>query len=198
MKKLKSADQLDVDLNDLSIVDAGNSQNYLAMAKLMLSEGREIVALLDGDEAGKKIETQLKKICSAELRQKKLSVHLLPKNRSSEDVFADAAKKAYESLVGEQLRKPANNTNIAEVIERIGPSSEKTLGRTMDEQTEACFDPFEKISKLLIATLYEDMAGEDHKKLAPEASLAELKKIKESLKLRGEKSERLGVFEEAE
>jgi predicted ATP-dependent endonuclease of OLD family len=204
MKKLKSADQLDVDLNDLSIVDAGNSQNYLAMAKLMLSEGREIVALLDGDEAGKKIEAQLKKVCSAELKQKKLNVHALPKNKSSEDIFADldalraAANKAYGSLLGDQLRKPASNIKIAEVIQGIAPNGEKTLGRIMDEQTEACFDPPEKISKLLIATLYEDMVGGDHEKPAPEASLAELKKIKESLKLRGEKSERLGVFDEAE
>jgi DNA primase len=190
-----------VDLNDLSIVDAGDSQNYLARAKLMLSEGREITALLDGDDAGAKIEKQLKKVCASEIKQKKLSIHGLPRNKSSEDIFANldalrsAVRRAYETLVKEELRRPSD-AQVSERLPLLVPKPDLTFGKILDSETEAWFTPPEKISKLLIATLYEDVAGEDVAKPAPESALPELRKIKEILKLRGEKSDQSGVFEE--
>jgi predicted ATP-dependent endonuclease of OLD family len=84
LKKLKSSGAIDVDLNDMSIVGAGDAQNYVAMAKIMLSEGRSIVALTDGDSSGKKIQTQLESACAAEIKAKKLQIHLLPENKSAE------------------------------------------------------------------------------------------------------------------
>lgn len=204
IKTLKSSDQIDVDLNDLSTVDAGDLQNYVAMAKLMVSEGREIVALVDGDGSGKKIAEQLGKVCAAEIKQKKLNIHKLPKNKSSEDVFANmdalrvAAAKAFESLVADELRTPANGLKIDESVALIEPSNEKTLGKIIDENTSTWFAPPEKISKLLIATLYEDIADRQAKYEPPDAALVELMRIKEPLKLRGEKSKRFGVFEDAE
>ena len=79
IKQLKSLDKIDIDLNDLSIVDAGSPDNYIAMAKLMLSEGRDIVALVDGDKYGEDTEGKLKKVCEKELKDKKLQIYKLPK-----------------------------------------------------------------------------------------------------------------------
>jgi len=203
IRKFKTAGTLDIDLNDLSIVDAGDARNYLAMSKLMLSEGRDIVALLDGDAGGNSIEAGLKKLCAAEIKAKKLKFHRLPTNKSSEDVFADldtlraAARAAYDQLVNNNIRKSAKNLKIEEQIQQIAPTAGKTLGKTLDDVTETWFDPPEKISKLLIATFYEDLRPE-HLNPAPEDSLAALEEIKDYLNLRGEKSKSTGVFEEAD
>jgi predicted ATP-dependent endonuclease of OLD family len=203
MKEFKAAGALDIDLNDLSIVDAGDSQNYVAMAKLMLSEGREVVALLDGDAGGKAIAGQLRKICGAEIKAKKITIQSLPSNKSSEDIFANletlrsAVQAAYDSLIKSEARKPVDGMNMKDAVERIAPRDDCTLGRILDQETQAWFAPPEKISKLLVALLYEDVSGRDPKPL-PEDALGELEKVKDLLKLRGEKSERFGVFETSE
>ena len=104
IKKLKREKKADIDLNDLSVVDAGNSENYVAMAKLMLSEGREVVALLDGDKTGDNSESQLKKVCAKELGDKKLQIRKLKKGKSVEDLFCDigilrtAVKNVFNNL----------------------------------------------------------------------------------------------------
>ena len=42
------------------------------MAKLMVAEGRDVVALTDGDKKGDEIEKHLKKVCEKEIKDKKL------------------------------------------------------------------------------------------------------------------------------
>ncbi len=202
MRKLKGIGTIDVDLNDMSIVDAGDSQNYLAMAKLMLSEGRFIVALLDGDSTGRNISAQLKKLCAAELKSKKLQILMLEDDKSSEDVFANldtlkaAVLKAYNELVKSGARAPAEGLVIGTEIETIKPGAD-TLGRILDQSTKNWFAEPEKISKLLIAIMYEDLREGDSKPV-PEDANVQLATIIEALNLRGEKSKQLGVFEEAE
>lgn len=198
IRTLKNAKRLDIDLNDLSIVDAGDSQNYLAMAKIMIAEGREIVALLDGDDSGKRIESQLKKVCESALASKKLRIHMLPDNKSSENIFSDldtlrtAAHKAYEFLVGNELRQQKAQFNL-DNLQKIAPAGNETLGRILDEQTKSWFEPEEKISKLLIAQLYEDL-GEASQAQPPQDSMPQLENIKGLLNLRGEKSEQAGIL----
>lgn len=203
IKKLKAGKLIDVDLNDVSIVDAGDSQNYFAMAKLMLSEGRSVVALLDGDGGGKRIKGQLESTCVQELDTKKLQIHVLPENKSSEDVFADlatlrsATKMAYEKLIADNIRTSRDGMNLDEELPKIATTNGSTLGKTLEKVTKSWFKPEEKISKLLIAILYEDLAAKDGIR-PPELSLSEARKIKELLGLRGEKSQRTGVFEEVQ
>ena len=201
LKRMKAAGKIDADLNDLSIVDAGDSQNYIVMAKILLSEGRSIVALADGDSAGKKLQAQLKQICEAEINTKKLQIHLLQENRSSEDVFADittirkATRSAFQKLIEDRLRTAKAGFDIEQAVERIKSSPDVSLGRTIDLETRSWFVPEDTISKLLIATLYEDEA--DKSDAAPPATaLSELEKIKSLLGLRDEKSKQEGVFEE--
>jgi predicted ATP-dependent endonuclease of OLD family len=166
VRKLKASGNIDVDLNDLSIVDAGDSQNYLAMAKLMLSEGRYIVALLDGDGAGRNTAAQLKKFCAAEMKSKRLQILMLDEDKSSEDVFAnldalrDAARRAYDELVKSGARTSADGLEIAKEVAKI-KSGPETLGRSLDQLTKSWFSEPEKISKLLIAIMYEDLREDD-------------------------------------
>ena len=204
LKRLKAVGRIDVDLNDMSIVDAGDSQNYAAMAKIMLSEGRNIVALVDGDAAGKKLKSQLEKSCAAEIASKKLQIHTLPDNKSSEDVFADiealrrATRKAFQKLVDDGSREAKENLKIEEAVREIRSNDGTTLGRAIEEATKTWFaTKSEKISKLLIAIFYEDESGSS-KLEAPAMAVTELKKIKELLELRGEKSAQSGVFEEVD
>ena len=55
----------------------------------MLSEGRDIVALVDGDKSGEDTEGNLKKVCEKELKDKKLQIYKLPKGKSTEDIFTN-------------------------------------------------------------------------------------------------------------
>lgn len=203
IKKLKANGDIDVDLNDMSIVDAGDSQNYVAMAKIMLSEGRSIVALADGDTAGKKLKAQLEQACAADVQVKKLQIHLLPDNKSSEDIFADlesmrrAARKSFERLVGDQSRAPKEGLKIEESTKEIKTSDGTTLGKTIEGITKSWFTPAEKISKLQLAISYEDEV-ESSGAAPPPSALKELAKIKDLLDLRSEKSKQSGVFEEVE
>jgi len=201
IKKLKATQKIDIDLNDLSIVDAGDSQNYSAMAKIMLSEGRNIVALLDGDASGKRLKAQLEKTCAPEAQDKRLQIHCLPDGKSTEDVFANvetlkkATKNALLKLVEDGARVLKEDFQADEEIEKIIPKDGTTLGRVLNDVSKSWFKPQEPISKLLIATLYEDL-NEPDPTLSDRGCVEELKAIAQLLNLRGEKSKEAGVFTE--
>ncbi|KKQ25182.1 MAG: hypothetical protein US62_C0003G0011 [Candidatus Woesebacteria bacterium GW2011_GWA1_37_8] len=203
IKKLKAGNKVDIDLNDLSIVDAGTSENYLAMAKLMLSEGREVVALMDGDKTGKDNAEKLKKICEKELKDKKLQIHLLSDNKSIEDVCVDinlikeAIKAVANTLIKDEIRKFADGLNIDSDIDKIKSNNSKSLGQIIDETSKPWFNPPEKISKLSISLKYEDLNENQSVSLNVETEKL-IKEIKKLLKLHGEKSADSGVFEEVQ
>lgn len=203
IKKLKKTGNIDIDINDFSCVDAGNSENYVAMAKLMLSEGREVVTLIDGDSGGDNIESQLKIICEAEINSNKLKIIKLPKNKSSEDVFVDidvlreAIKQVYQNLIDSGVRKTRKGATIDKIVDDIKPDNNKTLGQIINDVTKQWFDKEEKMSKLSIALEYENLR-QDKPASLPDDALVELGKIKKELCLRGEKTISEGVFEEVE
>lgn len=202
IKRLKQKGLADLDLNDLSIVDAGNSKNYTAMAKLMLSEGRSVVALLDGNGTGQKLEDELNKSCVAEMKTKDLQIHKLPQNKSIEDVCVDLASyhEAIETLAKELVdigvRKFVDSLDLSKKVKTI-KSSGKTLGLATDEITKTFFESNEKMSKLSISLKYEDLTKEKELALPSEAEPL-VTKIKELLNVRGEKSADEGVFQEVE
>ncbi len=202
IKRLKQKGLVDIDLNDLSIVDAGDSRNYAAMAKLMLLEGRSVVALLDGNGSGTKIEEELNKVCAPEIKAKTLQIHKLPQNKSIEDICVDlpsyqeAVKTLSNELVDIKVRKFVDKLDLDAKIKDI-KSSGKTLGFTTDEITATFFEPKEKLSKLSISLRYEDLTKEKDIKLQSGADTL-INKIKELLDLRGEKSAEEGVFQEVE
>lgn len=201
LKQLKTLQKIDVDLNDLSIVDAGSPDNYVAMAKLMLSEGREIVALLDGDKSGNDTEKKLQKVCEKEIKQKKLQIHKLPKDKSTEDVFADivvlreSIKTTIEYLIKEGVRKLKEGVNADQEIKKIKPTLAKTLGKVIDEITANMFTEKEKLSKLSVSLDYEDRIIVNPRQPSNTAQTT-MQTLKDLLQLRGEKSAEKSVFEE--
>lgn len=198
IKKLKSSGEVDIDMNDLSMVDCGDSDNYVSLCKLMLSEGRSIVALIDGDQSGKEVKKQLEKTCVNELSSNQLRIHLLPDNKSIEDIACDmdtlksAIQEVNKNLVEQNIRTQVANFDLNTEISKIQTKADKTLGQTIDETTKDWFDPKGKISKLSIALKYEDLNSTTLNTLAKD----EIEKIKTALSLRGEKSAEKGVFEE--
>ncbi len=200
IKKLKEKNELDIDLNDLSIVDAGDKANYVAMAKLMLSEGRSVTALVDGDDAGALIQEQLEKACAKELKDGLLQIISLPRNKSIEDICTDLAKlrqsvkNVFGNLVQANIRQPIANLNIDGEISKIVENRTITLGKTIDSVTAKWFDPEEKISKLSVAMEYESLETESS---VPAAATEQLKKIQASLGVRGERPEKQ-IFEEVD
>lgn len=200
IKKLKGEGAIDIDLNDLSVVDAGDSSNYVAMAKLMISEGREVVALIDGDNAGTAIEKQLKKVCEQEIKDKKLQVLKLDKDKSIEDIFAnmDTLRSAVgivaNNLIAAGVRVLKTGMVIESEIAKIVATQGQTLGSVIDAVTYGIFEPGEKISKLSVALQYEDLMTPAA--IIPDTAEDEVKKIKTKLTLRGEKNDEGGIFQE--
>ena len=169
------------------------------MAKLMLSEGREVVALLDGDKTGDNSESQLKKVCAKELGDKTLQIRKLEKGKSVEDLFCDieilrtAVKNVFNNLTATSgARKPAAGVDIDKAVGEINQSATETLGRTMDNVTKKLFDPEEKMSKLSIALEYESLGGASK---TPGDAQDQVEAIRDLLKLKGEKEAEAGVFE---
>lgn len=200
IKKLKSSGDIDIDLNDLSVVDAGSSENYLAMAKLMIAEGREVVGLLDGDKKGDEIEKQLGKVCEKEIKDKKLQILKLPKEKSIEDIFADISvvKNSIEAVVNDLvtlgIRKLKNGIVLKDEIEKITIDPNTTLGKIIEDKTTSIFDPEIKLSKLSIALKFEDIVTESV--VLPQGAKEQIIKIKEKLSLKNEKNDEELIFEE--
>ncbi|GEM_PF-2335676 len=200
IKQMKASQKIDIDLNDLSIVDAGSPDNYIAMAKLMLSEGREIVGLLDGDKSGDDTEKKLKKVCEKELKDKKFQIYKLPKDKSTEDIFTnqnslrESIKATAEYLVKEEVRKLKDGVTTDQEIKKIKTTSGKTLGKLIDEITAAMFTDEEKLSKLSISLDYEDRVATSQPEL-PKETQTTVETLKTLLQLRGEKSAEKSVFE---
>lgn len=215
IKKLKYDSKIDIDLNDFCIVDAGSRENYVAMAKLMLNEGREIVALLDGNGHGDMVRNELEKICEKEISEKKLKIHKLPGDFSIEDImidhaiFREATLKYVKHLEDKKVLIKKDGIEFEEEINKIAPTKGKTLGKIFEEVTESLWDPKSKISKLNVALIYEEIilpfseAEENSgKKISeihmPDECEKELKEIKKDLNLRGESAKYEGVFQELE
>jgi hypothetical protein len=98
--------------------------------------------------------------------------------------------------VDDKSRTAKEDINIDAAVDEIKLLEGRTLGKTIEEVTKSWFSPEEKISKLLIAILYEDEVESSHAP-PPAGALRELEKIKKVLELRSEKSQS-GVFEEIE
>lgn len=199
IKGMKEAGQIDTDLNDLSIVDAGDETNFVALAKLMLEEGRSVLAIMDGDNSGNNIKARLEKVCKPEIATKSLQILQLGNEDSTEDILTETAllKKAtlnvVDNLVNDGIRTLKSGIDPNTEIAKIKKTPGKTLGLLLDETTKSWFEPEEKISKLSVALNYEDQ--QDSKKIS-EAAQKLVNDINGRLNLRAEKAYETGVFEE--
>jgi len=199
IRQLKKSGAVDIDLDDFSVVDAGDSSNFAAMAKLMLDEGRSVVAMVDGDLGGQRIRSRLEKICKPKIASKELEFIELPKDKSSEDVFCvqevlqEVIKKSTQDLVEIGARKLKDGLNLDTAVSAIKPKPNTTLGRVIEDESKSWFDDEEMVSKVTIALRYEDDAQDV--KMSSEATKL-VNELKMKLGIRGEKSHEEGVFEE--
>ena len=88
---------------------------------------------MDGDIAGGNIETQLKKVCAAEIKKKKLQIFKLPSNKSIEDILRDlailqnAVNNVFTNLTTEGSRTAVANFNIDTAISSIAAELQTKL-----------------------------------------------------------------------
>lgn len=193
IKKLKAQQVIDIDLNDFSIVDAGDSKNYVALAKLMVSEGRTVVALLDGDETGKKINNHLKALCSKEIEDKLLQIQILDDNESIEDYFVekDSIRKAIlnvtKNLLENNVREQNEGVNVDDHVKNVGKQKKVSLGYQITSITKGWFKDGEELSKLSIALEYENIVTDKDISISVKG-VDLIKTFKKLLALKGEKS----------
>ena len=84
---------------------------------------------------------------------------------------------------------------MTDELKKIRKNKSKTLGFTIKDITKQWFQPPNSLSKLSIALYYEDIVKD--KAIKPlEGSIEIVARIKELMKLKGEKSADKGVFEE--
>ncbi len=200
---LNRSGRTDIDLNEFSIADAGNERNQEVMTKLMLDEGRDVVLIVDGDSQGDKVKKNIEKIAPIEINNGRLVVLKLPESKSIEDLMPrkpllfEAVKRSAQFLLeGEQRLWGSENTPDTEcanlIIQYQIEGKDKTLGRMLVDLTKSWFKPRESISKLLIATIYEDLLKEfkeDESDLTSDDLLSLIDQIYTGLKLHSRKAE---------
>lgn len=161
------AEAMDVDLNLFSVQWAGNARDFEPMARLLAEEGREVVAMIDGDKGGKDLRGAIEKLnkriaegltgCSKPV----MLVELPPRN-SIEDLlphrneYYNAVLNAAEELVAAGFRKFANEqlTREERLAQLSADKGTRTLGKHVELVTKDWFAEKEALSKLLIARHY--------------------------------------------
>lgn len=218
LRQMKEKKQIDIDVNDFTIMDAGDSSNYSAMAKLMMNDGRSIFCLVDNDDGGNKIKARVEKVCkSTEEKNIVAKVFQLPhinlsENTSTEDLFVDvkilrkAIKKVIENLIGTEERQLKSeyitdnilNTSFLKELSKIKPLKKQTLGTTIKNLSKTWFTDGDELSKVSIAAQYVTLCEIPEYKPEDQSSIAVevMTKIKTNMLLRGEKDIDKGVMEE--
>jgi predicted ATP-dependent endonuclease of OLD family len=202
---------VDVDLNIFSVQWAGNARDFSPMARLLLEEGREVVALVDGDSGGKRLKdaidrlnaqieadnSSLKSVVVIELLQNESIENILPGRNEFFRAVVDSRRELVSRGFREAATGPADDKVALEQLKAY--PDDRTLGRFVDETTPAWFQEPEPISKLMIARNYVGWleVQDDVKKLGMTELAEPLRKIVETLGLGSKESDR-AVFEKAE
>jgi hypothetical protein len=162
------AELIDIDLNLFSVQWPGNSRDFEPMARLMLEEGRRVVAMIDGDRGGNDIKKNMDKLNEAVDAKKvpalaSVAVTQLEKGNSIEDIlpcrdkFLDVVVGAAIELVENGFLHAADGVNFAKGELRATLAVDQgsaTLGKHMTNVTKTWFKEKEPISKLTVAHKY--------------------------------------------
>jgi hypothetical protein len=202
---------VDVDLNLFSVLWAGNARDFAPMARLLLEEGREVVALVDGDDGGKKLSRNIDKL-NAEIKKSAsilpaVVAITLPDHSSTEDLlprreeYLNAVVITAKDLVGNGFRElpdgVAQFDQNGRLRELQAAKGEQTLGRHVEKVTEAWFRDKEAISKVAIARAYVSSLDKvDPSKLGVGQVPEPLRQIAEGLRLGSKQSDK-AVFEKS-
>jgi len=165
---LDRAEIVDIDLNLFSVQWAGNVRDFEPMARLMLEEGRHVVACMDGDRTGSDTKKKVERFNAAVERGRvagrgPVQIVQLDKNHSIEDVlpcpnkYFDAIVAAAEDLVSSNYLTSASAEDFTPqnlLGDLEAGKGNVTLGRHVDNVTKKWFSENEPISKLTIAHNY--------------------------------------------
>ncbi len=162
---------IDIDLNGFSVASAGDPLNLVAMAGIMLAEDRFVTPLLDGDLAGDDLERQLTAAFPEAAAKGNLRILRLPGGKSLEDcvpgrpLLFEAVEEVARDSVKREGPRAAPGVDLAQMMVGVRSAAEAdgqaaTLSRLIDDATRHLFRPPRSLSKLEIATRYEDkLAG---------------------------------------
>jgi AAA ATPase domain len=162
------AELIDIDLNLFSVQWPGNARDFEPMARLMLEEGRHVVAMVDGDRGGGDIRKNIEKLNDAVATNRVIArapVELLQldKGDSIEDIlpcrdrFLDVVVDAAIELTGNGFLQPAEGIVFERAALRATLAADQgnlTLGKHVTNVTKTWFKEKEPISKLTIAHKY--------------------------------------------
>jgi predicted ATP-dependent endonuclease of OLD family len=204
---------IDIDLNLFSVQWSGNSRDFEPMARLMLEEGRHVVAMADGDKSGSDIIKSVEKLneaIGAKRVSAQSSVQILQLERSDsiEDVlpcrdrFLDIVVDAAIELVQNGFLHQAEGVSFAPADLKASIAADQgnlTLGRHMRNVTRTWFKEKEPISKLTIAHKYcgwleTANLTKEGVNVLPEV----LGRLKDSLKLESKVSKKVVITEPSE
>jgi len=176
---LNRSESIDIDLNVFSVQWAGNSRNVEPMARLMLEEGRRVVALMDGDSGGDAIKARLERLNVAVDDKRVIArapVEIIPLDRDQatedilvfQDIYADSVMNTAEDLVSGGFRQAAVGLDPAgERKKRLAKpdGAGVTLGRHVEKTTKEWFAEEDPVSKLAIARTYCAALEDAHSRL---------------------------------
>lgn len=162
------AELTDIDLNLFSVQWPGNSRDFEPMARLMLEEGRHVVAMMDGDRAGNELRKDIEKLNRA-IEVGRVTARAaveqvqLDKNQSIEDIlpcpdrFLDNVVSAGQELVGNGFLQAMDGVsfdtaNLKSTLQVA--HGNLTLGKHVENVTRGWFKEKAPISKLTIAHKY--------------------------------------------
>jgi predicted ATPase len=162
------AELMDIDLNLFSVQWPGNARDFEPMARLMLEEGRHVVAMVDGDRGGGDIRKNIEKLNEAVAANRvtaRSPVELLQldKGDSIEDIlpcrdqFLDIVVDAAIELADNGFLQPAEGIVFERAALRATLAADQanlTLGRHVTNVSKTWFKEKEPISKLTIAHKY--------------------------------------------
>ena len=205
------AELIDIDLNLFSVQWPGNARDFEPMARLMLEEGRHVVAMIDGDQAGNDIRKNLEKLNEAVDAHRvparsSVKILQLEKGRSIEDILpgrerlSDIVVEAASELVQNGFLLPADGGNFvaADLRATLGvDQGNLTLGRHMTNVTRTWFKEKKPISKLTIAHKYCGWLENANLRAGGVRELPEvLKQLKDFLRLESKLSKDVVVAEQ--
>ncbi|MBI5151332.1 MAG: AAA family ATPase [Candidatus Pacebacteria bacterium] len=181
-------DELNIDLNYLSLLDGDRKSEALGVARILLSEGRNLVALVDGDEGGEDLAKQYLKLAKDLSKEESVQTTNLKtvtgakKPVSIEDMLPI---DIFSSAVNKYIQEIHKKDPIADLDKELA-KKEKTMtrGKAFVELVAAHLSVAEdKIAKTTVADFFGQLIAEKPEHPFPESAKKLATELKASLNL---------------
>lgn len=185
-------EELDIDLNYLSLLDGDQKSEALGVARILLSEGRNLVALVDGDDGGEELAKQYVRLAKDLGKEESVQTKNLKtitgakKSVSIEDMLPiDIFVEAVNKYIQEIFKKdPIPN------LEKELAKKEKTMtrGRAFVELVaEHLSVDKDKVTKTTVADFFGQLIADKENHPFPDLAKKLATELKASLNLEQQK-----------